>query len=853
MSTAPNQTRKPRKQRRSLSTRVRLALGMSMFAGSIILVGQLVGLIPDTNQSTMQARKLQTETLAITGSSVAETTAGLKSFHKTLDHTVNRNDDILTIGLRDQRTGRLRYDSGNHKTHWTAPSNNQSNDQFMFVPIYRDGREVAQLEICYQPLLGVAAFLYSQTVKLAFFIMGVSFFFFYWMLSRTLQQLDPRGAVPKRVREAFNTMAEGLLILNKDGQIMMANDKFGSLVGMEASDLVAIPIDLLSWNLPEHELPLPWESVLREGVAVSQVMLKIVDADFVERTFYISAAPVFGQNGSTRGVIVTFDDITVLEEQKTELVEARRVADEANDAKSQFLSRMTHELRTPMNAIIGYTDILRQGNVDADEQVRHLTTIQTSGEHLLALINDILDLSKVEAGQMTVEQRAIAVVPVVQNVMDTLVVKAREKGLELIAQIEGQIPHTIETDEIRLRQVLINIIGNAIKFTTRGGVRLSARMVSENQRHMLQFDIADTGIGMSKEALENIFDPFTQADSSITRKFGGTGLGLAISKQLTEALGGKIWVESEQGVGTIFHIAIDIGEIPQNMRWIDNDSLAERPLSGQTVAEPSMQQKFAGGHVLIVDDTAANRDLAALLLQRAGLTCDKAADGLEAIQMISAGSYDAVLMDVHMPQMDGLTATGHLRKAGLTELPVIALTAMASEEEKSKCLSAGCNGFLTKPIRMERVFEVLGEFLDVTLIDTTVVDGQSSDTCSFATIDREIDTTEQRHSSGKLLPNVIHSSLPLDEEFSEIVRDYADTLPQKLNEMEEALAKGDFDELKKLGHWLVGSSGTVGLDDFVNPGREIESAALEKDSSRSSELIDFCRELCKRIEVEAAV
>ena len=654
--------------------RMRLAFAMAFSVMTMVMMAYPLGLLPDQSQSEMKSRELQAETLAMSGSAIAEASAGnLREFQRTLKNVVDRSDELISCGVR-LNGDLLSYSVGEHDELWEMPKDGRSNDQFIFVPIYRSGNKIAQLELCYKPLVSLSAMAKTGSARLAMFLFLCSLFAFNLFLYRTMRHLNPSGAVPKRVREAFDAMAEALLILDHKGNIKLANDKFCGVVGLSADQLKDGNITDFDWKTGSKMLP--WVKCMKTSRQVTEAIVEVADGNSQMRTYSVSVAPVLTPQGTNKGMIVTLDDITMLEQHKRELMEARLAADEANQAKSNFLSRMSHEIRTPMNAIIGYTDILQQGDSSANDQLRYLTTIKTSGEHLLSLINDILDLSKIEAGQMTVESRQVPLVPLVSQVIETLQVKAQENDLYLKLKIEGRVPSEIITDDTRLRQVLINTIGNAIKFTKQGGVTVVARYLDTDPA-LMEFDVTDTGIGIGEAALQRIFDPFSQADDSVTRKFGGTGLGLAISKQLSESLGGGISASSVEGEGTTFSIRISAGEVNQ-VRWItDADQQSEGLAPAKDV--PAKRFKFDKGHILVVDDSQANRDLACVMLKRLGLTSVTAENGREALTKITNEKFDVVLMDMHMPVMDGLTATSHIRDCG-ADVPVVALTALATEE-----------------------------------------------------------------------------------------------------------------------------------------------------------------------------
>lgn len=818
---------------KQLNTRTKLSLVMAISVFTLVLFAQLCNLIPDRNKTIMHAREQQTHTLALTGTAMSLNRNLQSEYAEVLEHAVKSDEQLLSAALRNL-DGEMIAQTEGHDAHWKLPENGKSNDEFMFVPIFRGPKEIAQLELRFQSLTDVPALLTSPTVKLAAVMLFASFVIFNLILYRTLKQLDPRGAVPHHVREAFDHMAEGLIIMDRHGAIMMANSKFGRLVGIEPEDLTGQNCSQFPWLESEE---LPWEIAVRMQASVSNLTLQIVDQQEVLRTFSVSAAPVFSGSRSCRGVMVTFDDITSLEEHKLELIEARKAADAANEAKSNFLSRMSHEIRTPMNAIIGYADILRQGVQNPADQRQYLSTIHSSGEHLLTLINDILDLSKIEAGQMTLEKRPFSIANLLTQVISTLKLKTDQKNLELSLKIEGSIPAQVVNDETRLRQVLINIIGNAVKFTKRGGVMVVARMADGGQ--LLQFDIADSGVGIPENALEAIFKPFSQADDSVTRKFGGTGLGLAICRELSESMGGSIHVKSQEGVGTVFSFTINPGEINNQTKWISNQDC--NAIDTVEQSQPLNTNRFEQRHILLVDDGDTNRKLAGLILNRLGLTYEEACNGKEAIEKVAAKDFDVVLMDISMPVMDGLTAAGLLRQHGVTT-PLIALTALASPEERQRCLDGGFTDFLPKPVRSEKLVEILKQFIP--LLPRSNEANTNGQMPSPTTPVQNSSTS----SDDLVLPERLHSSLEMDDALRNIVIEYVQRLRSRIGEFDQAWQAGEISKLQELAHWLAGSASTVGFEEFVKPAKELEHSD-GTNRPRIEQLIRFINELTDRIEV----
>ncbi len=513
----------------------------------------------------------------------------------------------------------------------------------------------------------------------------------------------------------------------------------------------------------------------------------------------IGIVPVKNSDGQVTHFAAIERDITEQKANEVELKKAVKHAEKANHTKSEFLANMSHELRTPMNGVMGMCGLLRDTALDV-EQSELVQTIHHSSEDLLKLLNDILDISKVESGDVIIEKVPYNIYTAMREIELLYEATTKEKGLELSLKIEKNVPETLLGDYVKIQQIMRNLIGNAIKFTEKGSVTIAIAvhedLFFEDSPPELYFSVKDTGIGVNEDSLEDIFQKFTQADASTTRKYGGTGLGLAITKKLVELMDGRIGVESEVGQGTIFYFSQPLELAEDNAVAVNIDTRAK------TINHAALED-FSHAPLLIVDDHPINRMFAQKLLTKMGFTqLELAEDGKQALDMIAQNDYALVLMDCQMPEIDGYEATKILRKteADGEHLPIIAVTANAMVGDKQKCLNAGMDDYLSKPLKRDALQEMLGKWL-------------SSSTLPIETTAPQEHTTPSDESPIDLDHLSMFTDGDADEE-RELFEMFMQQAALNMQELRDGLE--DNDDWRKAAHKFKGSAANMGAASLAN-------------------------------------
>ncbi|WP_268760999.1 PAS domain S-box protein [Caulobacter sp. Root487D2Y] len=614
-------------------------------------------------------------------------------------------------------------------------------------------------------------------------------------------------------RSLIESNIDALITTDPAGIITDVNKQTEALTGSTRDELIGAPFKDCFTDPERAEAGI--KRVLAEK-SLTDYELTVRSRDGKQTVVSYNATTFYDRGRTLQGVFAAARDVTERKRVEAELQQAKAHAESASATKSDFLASMSHEIRTPMNAVMGIADLLAKTTL-TPEQDKYVQIFRRSGDNLLNLINDILDLSKVEASQLDLEQTGFSLSDHLEKAIEMVSAKAQEKGLTLTCAIAPGVSNDLVGDPTRLRQVLLNLLGNAIKFTEAGEVALKVeRDLDGRVPTALRFSVSDTGIGIADDKLGRVFERFTQADSSTTRRFGGSGLGLTISKRLVELMGGRIGVTSVVGQGSVFEFSVPF-EV-----W----AAANRPVSAPVGHGP--EAPLPPLRILMAEDSADNCTIALAYLEDTPYLIDVAETGLIACEMFKAGHYDLLLMDRQMPVMDGLTATRAIRaweKAHDRQpTPIIALTASALKGDRETCLAAGCTAYLTKPIKQDVLLQAIKDY---SAVSPPLPQGADPST-------DVVEAPKPWRPSARLAARV-----PA----------YLESCREHVVAMGDALNRDDFEAVILLGHNMRGSGGAFGFLAITDFGASLEQAAEDADLAASRRLVG---ELSRYLDIQRA-
>lgn len=632
----------------------------------------------------------------------------------------------------------------------------------------------------------------------------------------------------------FDTVAEAVLATDTETKIVLVNPALRRVTGYTPEELLGKTPSIFSTGIhPPAFYRQMWENLKQTGYWEGELFNRRKDGRLW--IAWTSISRVCDSKGHVTNYVAGYSDITDRKQMEESLRSAKELAESANKAKSEFLAAMSHEIRTPMNGVIGMTGLLLDTTLD-EEQQKYARIVRNCGENLLELINDILDFSKIEANRLSLEEMPFDLCATVEETLEILAPKAVEKELEISTMCDPAVPVEVMGDPGRLRQILMNLVGNAIKFTKKGAVSVGVELIASAPEELLIiFRIKDTGIGIPSDRIEAIFEPFTQADGSTTRKFGGTGLGLAICKQLCKLMGGDIGVESEAGQGSTFWFTVRFKPMPESAQQAERPTPAKE-LKCHSTDDNELRQNSA--KILLADDNHVNQVVALAVLKKLGYRADVVANGLEALEALSRIPYDLVLMDCQMPEMDGFEATIAIRNGEKNVLdrfvPIIAMTANAMQGDREKCTNTGMNDYISKPVKPDTLRQILEKWLKPKVINEQEVAYSLEKTRPDCSPSGEIINI------GKIHELVEETSI-----MKEIVAIGMESIPQRVEQLVEAVKTGDLKMAIHLAHSIKGMTACLWAERLNNTITLVENALEKENLGEAAELMPQTREQAK--------
>jgi len=649
-------------------------------------------------------------------------------------------------------------------------------------------------------------------------------------------------------RSLIEASLDPLVTISAKGKIMDMNEALANITGITREKLTGT--DFLDYFTEPQKARAVYKEVFAKGsVADSPLTLRHQNGTLIDVLFKGSVYK--DDQGNVLGVVIVARDVTeqkriatalkeaivfadlatnIAEEAKIKADAARKIAEAAVKAKQQFLSNMSHEIRTPMNAIIGFTKVVLKTEL-TPKQTEYLTAIKTSGDALIVLINDILDLAKVDAGKMIFEQTPFKMAASISAMLHLFELKVQEKNLKLVRKYDKRIPEVLLGDPVRLHQIILNLVSNAVKFTKEGAITVSARMVEENDEDVLiEFSVSDTGIGIGEEKITMIFENFQQATSGTSRIFGGTGLGLAIVKHLVEAQGGNIQVKSKVNKGSDFIFTLTFKKT--------NEKAESAP------GELQSSTRLESVKVLVAEDIALNQLLMRTLLDDFGFECDIAANGKIAIEKLQMKEYDIILMDLQMPEMNGFEATEYIRKTLKSDIPIIALTADVTTVDLEKCKSVGMDDYISKPVDEKLLHSKIVLFL------TRVTELKKNESSESGSVSQE------KCTNLKYLRQRTKSDTGL---MTEMISLYLGQTTFLIKEMTESAKVDDWKALHSIAHKIIPSFSIVGIStEYEDIAKKLQEDT--RTGEKREDILDSVRILekvltqaCAELEIELSL